>query len=220
MLDFSYGIPDFFSQKFFKKKSRREAGTKGDDNTNLQCYYSLSMLEHLLDPQFEDAYTAPTERLLSAQATTADLLLQLGSPEHLLEEDEKQNARKAFAATTNPNTPPAVANAAILKLKTPAAVKHLSGMLSQYDWEYVEQAKEIRSYVVAKLLEETTHPDAKIRLRALELTGKLTEVGSFTERIQVTKVDATADELTERLRAKLTSLLPKTVEVETVTPKE
>jgi len=178
------------------------------------------MLEHLLSPEYDDPYLAPTTTLLSAQASTADLLLQLGSPEHILEEDEKQNARSAFANTTNPRTPPAVANAAILKLRTPEAVKHLSGMLSQYDWEYVERAKEIRSYVVAKLLEETTHPDAKIRLRSLELVGKLTEVGSFTERIQVTKIDATTDELTERLRARLTSLLPKTIEVETVTPKE
>jgi hypothetical protein len=178
------------------------------------------MLEHLLSPEYDDPYLAPTTTLLSAQASTADLLIQLGSPEHILEEDEKQNARSAFANTTNPRTPPAVANASILKLRTPEAVKHLSGMLSQYDWEYVERAKEIRSYVVAKLLEETTHPDAKIRLKSLELVGKLTEVGSFTERIQVTKIDATTDELTERLRARLTSLLPKTIEVETVTPKE
>ncbi len=178
------------------------------------------MLEHLLSPEFDDPYSAPTETLLAAQATTADILLQFGSPEHLLEEDEKQTARAAFAATTNPNTPQAVANAALLKLRTPNAVKHLAGMLSQYDWEYVEQAKELRGYVVAKLLEETTHPDAKIRLRSLELVGKLTEVGSFTERIQVTKIDATTDELTERLRAKLTALLPKTIEVETVAVKE
>lgn len=180
----------------------------------------MALLEHLLDPEFEDVYSAPTERLVAAQASTADLLLQLGSPEHLIEEDEKRLARQAFAATANPNTSSAVANAAILKLRTPQAVKHLAGMLSQYDWEYVEQAKEIRGYVAAKLLEETKHPDAKIRLKSLELLGKLTEVGSFTERIQVTKVDATTDELTERLRAKLTSLLPKTVEVETITPKE
>lgn len=180
----------------------------------------MALLEHLLAPEFEDAYSAPVERLVAAQASTADLLLQLGSPEHLIEEDEKRLARQAFAATTNPNTSESDTRAAILKMRTPQAVRHLAGMLSQFDWEYVEQAKELRGYVVAGLLEETKHPDAKIRLKSLELIGKLTEVGSFTERIQVTKIDATTDELTERLRAKLTSLLPKTVEVETVAPKE
>jgi hypothetical protein len=177
------------------------------------------MLEHLLSPDCEDPFEVSTPALLAAQANTASLLEALGSPEHVLDEDEKHAARQAFAATTNPNTPPAIANQSILKLRTPQAVKHLSGMLTQYDWEYVDQAKELRGYVVAKLLEETTHPDAKIRLRALELVGKLTEVGSFTERIQVTKVDATADELTERIRAKLTGLLPRAIEVQDVVSK-
>ena len=81
------------------------------------------MLEHLLSPEYDDPYTVPTDKLLAAQATTADILLQFGSPEHLLDEDEKQTARSAFAATASPNTPSAVANAAILKLRTPPAVK-------------------------------------------------------------------------------------------------
>ena len=178
------------------------------------------MLEHLISPDCEDPFSAPTPALLAAQANTASILESLGSPEHVLDEDEKYTARQAFASTTNPNTPPAVANQSILKLRTPQAVKHLAGMLTQYDWDYVDQAKEMRGYVAAKLLEETTNPDPKIRLRALEMLGKLTEVGSFTERIQVTKIDATEDELQARLRAKLTSLLPRTIEVETVTPKD
>lgn len=175
------------------------------------------MLEHLLDPSFDDPTLVDTADLLAAQANTADFLTQIGSPEHLLEEDEKDKARAAFAAVTNPNTAPAVANGAILKLRTPQAVKKLAGMLAQYDWEYVEQAKELRGFVVAKLLEETSHPDAKIRLRALELVGKLTEVGSFTERIQVTKIDATEDELNKRLGERLLALRGNPGAVEDVT---
>ena len=177
------------------------------------------MLEHLVSPDFDDPMGVPLPTLLAAQASTADLLMQLGSPEHVLDEDEKQTARNAFAKVTDPRTPPYLSNQAVLKLRVPEAVKHLAGMLSQYDWDYVEQAKEIRGYVVAKLMEETSHPDAKIRLAALKALGGVTEVGAFTERIQVTKVDATSDELTERIRAKLSSLLPKTIEVETVEAK-
>jgi hypothetical protein len=179
------------------------------------------MLEHLISPDCVDPFAGdtPTSVLLSAQANTASLLEQLGSPEHVLTEDEHHKSRQAFAAVTNPDVPQSVANAAILKLKTPQAVKHNAQMLTQYDWEYVEQAKQLRGYVVSKLLDETGHPDAKIRLRALELVGKLTEVGSFTERIEVKKIDATADELTDRLRSKLVTMLPKVIEVETVTPK-
>jgi HEAT repeat protein len=178
-----------------------------------------AMLEHLTHPDFDDPLEASTPDLLAAQARTVSFLEQMGSPEHILEEDQKATIRNAFAQVTNPNVPQVQANAALLKLRVPEAVKHLANMLSQYDWDYVEQAKEIRGYVVAKLMEETTHPDAKIRLAALKALGNITEVGAFTERIQITKVDATSDELTERIRAKLASLLPKVVEVETVEAK-
>jgi len=180
------------------------------------------MLEHITTlkaEDFVDLDDMDVPQTLEAQAGTADFFQRFASDPGILTQDSAQKAREAFAATTNPNTTPAVAKEAILKLKVPQAVKHLSGMLSQYDWDYVEQAKEMRGYVAAKLMEETKHPDARIRLRALEMMGKLTEVGSFTERIEVKKIDASADELTERLRAKLAGLLPKVVHVEDVEAK-
>ena len=134
--------------------------------------------------------------------------------------DAAASARTAFAAVTNPAMTDAEKKKAVAILRAPGQVNHIAGMLSEYDWEFVEQSKEIRGFVVAKLLEETKHPDARIRLKAIELLGKITEVGAFTERIQVTKVDATMDELQARLHAKLTSLLPKVVEVETAIPKD
>ena len=198
------------------------------------------MFEHLLSPEFDNLAEADTPALLAAQATTAELLLQpkgspsrgtgvggspaadwftqMGSPEHVLTDAGRNAARRAFATVLRPDLPASEKKATILTLKVPEAVKHLAGMLSQYDWDYVEQAKELRGYVVANLLEESKSPDSRIRLRALELIGKLTEVGSFTERIEVRKVDATAPEITERLRAKLSALLPKVVEVQDVEP--
>ena len=93
-------------------------------------------------------------------------------------------------------------------------------MLSAYDWEFVNQAKEIRGYIVKSLLDETQSPDPKIRLKALQMLGNVTEVGAFTERIEITKKDASAEELTDRIRAKLAALLPKVIEVQDVSPKE
>lgn len=189
----------------------------------------MSTLEHLLDFDIDAADVVAdfvaldgmdTSALLEAQANTASAILsRLGSPEHLLAPDQAQAARNAFAATLNTSMSPADQKKAILALRVPQAVKHLAGMLSQFDWDYVEQAKELRGYVVANLLEETKHTDARIRLKSLELIGKLTEVGSFTERIEITKKDASTDELEARIRARLASFLPKTVEVETVQPK-
>lgn len=177
------------------------------------------MLEHLLDPAFDDFDDIDAPALLSAQASTAHWL-DVVDETTIITDTQKDSARQAFAAVTSPDLTDAEKKRALATLRVPESVKHLAGMLSEYDWAYVEQAKEIRGYVVAKLMEESKHPDARIRLKSIELLGKLTEVGSFTERIEVKKIDATADELTERLRAKLSSLLPKVVEVQTVETKD
>jgi hypothetical protein len=67
----------------------------------------------------------------------------------------------------------------------------------------VEQAKEIRGYAVSQLLEETKHPDARIRLRALELLGRVTEIALFTDRVEVKKTTVTDAELDAKIKEKL-----------------
>jgi hypothetical protein len=66
---------------------------------------------------------------------------------------------------------------------------------------------------VAKILEETDHPDARIRLKALEMLGKVTEVGLFTERIEIKKTELSDVELDERIKQKL-QIIQKTIEVD------
>ena len=167
-----------------------------------------SILSHLMSPDFVGLDGASLEDLLQAQAETTGSLIDFNAHSETLTGLEAQAVRSAFAAVTSPEAPIRDQKAAVLALRVPPAVKHLAGMLSQYDWAFVEQAKEIRGYVVAQLLEETKNPDAKVRLKALELTGKLTEVGSFMERVTVTKVDSSAEELTTRIRDRLAKLLP------------
>jgi hypothetical protein len=177
------------------------------------------VFEHLLDidpENFIEVDEMDSSALLSAAAvTTSDMWEEIGGAKTITEID-RANSRAAFQQLTDPTVPEKEKKAAIAALRVPAAVKHLAGMLSEYDWDYVEQAKEIRGYVAAQLIEKSKHPDAKVSLQALRLLGTLTEVGSFTERIEITKKDVSADELEARIRSKLKTLLPPTVEVETV----
>ncbi len=166
-----------------------------------------ALFSHLIDPDFTPLDAADVTDLLDAQAGTASMLDFDGNADEL-DELQKNNVRQAFAVATSPDADPILAKANILALRAPAQVRHLAGMLSQYDWDFVEQAKEIRGYVVAQLLEHSKDPNPKVALRALELTGKLTEVGSFMERVTVTKVDTSAEELTTRIRDRLAKLLP------------
>ena len=142
--------------------------------------------------------------ILAAKVATTDWLTEIGAPpdDEIVAEVEKAHARKAFSAlTTQTNT--LEQKAALAALKTPEAVRHVTGMLSAYDWEFIEQAKELRGYTVAKIVEETTNSNPNIRLKALALLGKVTEVGLFTEKIEVKTAPASDAELDARIKDKL-----------------
>lgn len=173
-----------------------------------------------IDPGgFIDLDDLDAHALLSAQAHTTDAFLQRMGGDIEIAPHEAALARQTFNTLTDVTSSDMQKKQALSGLRVPQAVRHLAGMLSEYDWDYVQQAKEIRGYVAAKLLEESKNHDARVRLRALQLLGTLTEVGSFTERIEVTKKDASSQELVDKLRSKLAGLLPKVVEVQTVEPK-
>jgi hypothetical protein len=148
------------------------------------------------------------KQVLAAQKKTADWLEELGVPsdEALDEKVQTETARKAFEAL-NFKPDNATQVQALASIKTPAAVQHLVGMLTAYDWEFVEQAKNLRGYTVSKILEETSHPDARIRLKALQMLGNVTEIALFTERVEVTKIDASEEEIEKRLRERLAKFL-------------
>ena len=161
--------------------------------------------------------------VLSAQVATASWLQELGAPpdDEVIEELEKADARRAFSAITT-NTDTAEQKAALVQLKTPEAVRHITGMLTAYDWEFIEQAKELRGYTVAKLVEETQNPNANIRLKALGLLGKVTEVGLFTDKVEIKKTDMTEDEIDKRLKEKLAKFMNVSdavaTDIEEITP--
>jgi hypothetical protein len=61
--------------------------------------------------------------------------------------------------------------------------------------------------VTNKLIKETENPDPRVRIRALELLGKISDVGLFTDKTEVTITHRTTDELRESLRSKLSKLV-------------
>jgi len=156
------------------------------------------------DPEFVELDDAEPGEVLSAQHKTVEWLEELGVRPDDVQDKEQQTeaARTAFGAlTTNAETGEQVAN--LIQVKTPEAVRHLTGMLAAYDWEFVQQAKEIRGYAVAQLIEETKSSNANIRLKALGLLGKVTEVGLFTDKIEVKKVELSDAEIDAKIKEKL-----------------
>lgn len=182
------------------------------------------MLDHLQELEFEpsvldapdEVFTslkkAGTVDLVQAQVKTTDWLKDLGAQddEEIEQTAQTAAAREAFTALTTGAPDP---KDAVLKITTPPAVRRLVTMLSAYDWQFVEEASKIRGKAVAQLVEELDHPDARIRLKAIEILGKVTEIGLFTERISIKKEELNDDELDQKIKEKLAQL-QKTVEVE------
>jgi osmotically-inducible protein OsmY len=193
------------------------------------------MLDHLLDfdPEVEETEssegTALTDAdpttLLAAQQSTADWLASMGAPttEQAQTSAASLQAQKAFTALSV-GVPEAQQRTALLQMNTPPAVRKLVGMLTAYDWAFVEQAKELRGYAVSQILEETKHPDARIRLRALDMLGRVTEVALFTDRMEIKKTELSDKEIDEKIKEKLNRFMgvvdatPVDVETKAQTP--
>ena len=178
------------------------------------------MLEHLID--FEPEVVAHTGKatplekyhpadVIDAKVQTADWLKSMGAvdTQEAITSAEVKAARATFTNLISA-APAEITHEHLTQIKTPVAVQHLVGMLTAYDWEFVNQAKELRGYTVAKLLEECENPNANIRLKALGLLGKVTEVGLFTEKIEVKKTDLTDEEIDKKLKDKLAAFMSVT----------
>ena len=174
------------------------------------------MLEHLVQfspdtaslEDFMSIDAVDTADLLSAQIATAQWLEELGAtPDDTVNtENQAHLARDAFKMIVSDQDTDEQ-KTKLLQLKTPAAVRHITGLLTAYDWEFVQMAKELRGYTVAKLFEETQSPNANIRLKALGLLGKVTEIGLFTDKIEIKKTDLTDEEIDRKLKEKLAKFM-------------
>jgi hypothetical protein len=85
-----------------------------------------------------------------------------------------------------------------------------STILKNYAHAVVENSKQLRHLVTNKLIEETDNPDPRVRIRALELLGKISDVGLFADKTEITVTHQTTDDIKERLRSKLTKLINPT----------
>jgi DNA topoisomerase VI subunit B len=122
-------------------------------------------------------------------------------------DSDRKESHTAFAASKTPAP----------RAATPGAIVHLESMLNEWDQEVLDVGRRLRNYVTNKLIVETADPDPKVRLKSLELLGKVSNVGLFSERVDIT--------ITHRTISDIETDLKKTLELFTgvvidVTPKE
>jgi hypothetical protein len=142
----------------------------------------------------------------AACAKTIELLTSHGMEADASEEDRDTAAALAIAYAQNPEKTSKATTTARTAQLTPAVIKETHKILDEFGRQVVDSAVTVRHLVTNKLILETDNPDARVRIKALELLGKMSDVGLFTEKSEVTITHQTTDDLKEKLRKKLQRL--------------
>ena len=153
------------------------------------------------DADFDPLEQLTPSKTLNAQYKTSQWLASFqDDDEEILNEARQEKVAHTFNSlvTNDPR-----AKQQLLQLDLPDEIKSAIGMVTAYQWKFVEQAEELRSMAVSDIVKEIQHPDARIRLKALEMLGKVTEVALFTDRVQIKNEEVTDEELDARIKEKL-----------------
>lgn len=153
------------------------------------------------------------ERAKAADAT-ARLLASHGLDTRPNKEDEHVATRIAMAYANSPEeTSKAVTDHRAAEL-TPASLQLVNRVLDEFGRSVASSAAQVRYLVTNKLLIETENPDPRVRLRALELLGKISDVGLFSEKSEITVTHQTSEDIRARLRQKLERMVHPTEGIE------
>lgn len=135
---------------------------------------------------------------IAIAANTADMIESLGGSIDFNEKDE-QAARELIRGQSKTSTPQHVTQ--------PGVARHASAILKRYDYQAIEDAQQARSFITNKLIELADCGDAKIEIKALELLGKHSDIGIFTERSEITIHHKSSVELENSIKERIKRLL-------------
>jgi len=129
----------------------------------------------------------------------------LDDAETAVTQEDKKTARAVFM--DNPTT-------TLADINTPGKALMLKALLDEYDFDVVRNAQQLRGYIKLKLLEKSDCGDNKIEMKALEMLGKLSDVGAFTERVEINITHRTTEDLENELASKLAQYMTDIIDVE------
>ena len=144
---------------------------------------------------------------VEAASNTALELAEHGLDITPTKEDKDVAAKLAVAYADNPEKTSKKASHKNISTLTPASLVLTNSILQEFGHSVAESATQIRHLVTNKLLLESENADPRIRMLALELLGKISDVGLFAEKSEVTITHQSTEDLREKLRSKLEKLV-------------
>ena len=164
------------------------------DNNDYEDFDVSEAYDFSLVQRSVDADEITRRRLQAKQAfKDHDFLSGQGLPEPAATYAEKTEALNIFL--DQPNAPPAPT--------TPGAAKALDRLLKRFDYTLANSSNKMRQYVLFKLFELAENEDPRLQIKAVEMLGKVSEIGLFTTKTEV----AAADKPTGDLESELNELM-------------
>ena len=129
---------------------------------------------------------------------TAELQVELGAPLEVSEEDAEREKQLLEAALKHKK---------IENFQTPSTAFAAAGFLRTYGSQLALDVATARSAITHKLMEIANCGDPKFELKALELLGKHSDIGLFTNRSEVTINYSNPEELENAIKERVKRLL-------------
>lgn len=132
-----------------------------------------------------------------------DMELTLGGKKlHIRNTINRNHVKTAYNGLNKEPLPPP-------DIYTSAVGARLSALLNEYDKQVVKDAAQLRTYITNRLIEISSCGQTKDELRALELLGKISDIGLFTEKSEITVTHTTSASLEHAIKDKINRLLGK-----------
>lgn len=158
--------------------------------------------EHPIPFDLSDEQPKTHADSIAIAANTADLIDQLGGSIDFSAEDEAK-ARALIKGEVKGEEPKTVS--------IPGVAKKAAQILKAYDYQAIADAIQARNFITNKLIELADCGDPRYELKALELLGKHSDIGIFTERSEITVHHTTSESLENSIKERVKRLLNATV---------
>lgn len=134
---------------------------------------------------------------------TVQELIKQGATVEVTDQDKAQSHQIAADGQLPP-----------VKTLTPGTIINLEAILSEWDHEVLDAGRRLRNYVTNKLIMDSNDPDPRVRIKVLELLGKLNNVGLFSDKVEISVVNRSIDSIEQELAKTLELYMGRAAEVD------
>lgn len=154
--------------------------------------------EHPIPFDLSDEQPKTHKDAVAVAVNTANLINELGGSLDY-SNDDLEKAQKLILGQEKPNAPRHITS------PTQATAAH--ALIKRFDFTAFADALQARNFITNKLVLLADCGDPKLELKALELLGKHSDIGLFTERSEITIHHTTSETLEKSIKDRIKRLL-------------